>query len=174
MTVKVPLFGSQVHCDQEGEKVSQEGGGREGGTEGGMMDGWMDGRMDGWMEGGREGGREEGRKERMEGSYIKKLHFSSVSLSPLPCSPPPPPHPHLLTQEPTTTRLLCDLRSSKRLEQFTKSCGCPETCSTDWRPGRKRPPLTRRPVSVCSVCSWCSVCVCVCVCGGGGIGLVKR
>ena len=36
--VKVPLFGSQVHCDQEGKKVSQEGGGREGGTEG-----WMDG-----------------------------------------------------------------------------------------------------------------------------------
>ena len=32
--VKVPLFDSQVHCDQEGEKVSQEGGGREERTEG--------------------------------------------------------------------------------------------------------------------------------------------
>ena len=42
--VKVPLFDSQVHCDQEGEKVSQDrkvGGkerGRDGGREGGRKD----------------------------------------------------------------------------------------------------------------------------------------
>ena len=77
----------------------------------------------------------------------------------------PPPHATLtLYQEHTTTRSLCDLRSSERLEQSTNSCGCPETCSTGWRPGRKRPPLTRRPVSVCVVCVCVSVCVCVCVC----------
>ena len=110
------------------------------------------------------GEREGRRKDGMEGSCKKRLQCSSVSLSPLPCSPPPLPHPHTLTQEPATTRSLCDLRSSERLEQSTKSCGCPETCSTGWRPGRKRPPLTRRPVSRCSVC------VCVCVCGGGGGG----
>ena len=46
--VKVPLFDSQVHCDQEGEKVSQDR--REGGREG--------------RDGGREGGREEEEKEK--------------------------------------------------------------------------------------------------------------
>ena len=36
--VKVPLFDSQVHCDQEGEKVSQDRkeGGREGWREKGL------------------------------------------------------------------------------------------------------------------------------------------
>ena len=36
--VKVPLFDSQVHCDQEGEKVSQDRkvGGKERGRDGGM------------------------------------------------------------------------------------------------------------------------------------------
>ena len=96
---------------------------------------------------------------------------------PLPYSSPPPLPLLALTlyQEPTTTRSLCDLRSSERLEQSTNSCGCPETCSTGWRPGRKRPPLTRRPVSVCvvCVCVYVSVCLCVCVWRGGGVNLVK-
>ena len=49
----MPLFDSQVHCDQEGEKVGKlekRKGGREGGREG-------------EKEGGREGGRNQEMKE---------------------------------------------------------------------------------------------------------------
>ena len=54
--VKVPLFGSQVHCDQEGKKVSQEGGGgreaqRDGWMERERTKGGMDGWLDGWIDG---------------------------------------------------------------------------------------------------------------------------
>ena len=58
-------LGSQVHCDQEGEKVSQEGGGRERGTEG-------------WRERGKKGEREGGREgEKMEWKEVVIKNCSS-------------------------------------------------------------------------------------------------
>ena len=86
--VKVPLFDSQVHCDQEGEKVGKLG--EEGDEEGGR----------------KEGRREESCKERegrrrkrkllkgswkWEGGDEDELH--SFYLHTCTCIPPPP-HPH--------------------------------------------------------------------------------
>ena len=90
--VKVPLFDSQVHCDQEGEKVRMEGEGRDGETEGG--------REKGLEEVGRERGRKGEREgEKMEWREVVRKNctshlylFSSSLLTPSPTTPSPP-HP---------------------------------------------------------------------------------